>query len=432
MVRFSFMIVPLLLASCAMPPRDAGGNTTWEQRGDRPEQYIVVTVRNDPTSIDVRAGSSGRDYGGRGVYGVAPRARTEAKALSDKYSLDYIDAWPIEVLQVHCIVYAVAASANVAELMAQLRRDERVESVQPLQSFSSLAAESTSSSVPYTNLQANLQRMHVLEAHRVTRGAGVRVAVIDTGIDVSHPELKGRVVAQRDLVGRAAAGGNAKPAFAERHGTAIAGIVAAAADPRQGIVGVAPAADVLALRACWPAQIGDARAMCNTFTLAQALSAAIELRADVVNLSLAGPDDPLLSRLIAAGAERGMLYVGALPPNGGAIGFPASAPAVIRADMARLDSHTASDSSPILRAPGIDILTLSPAGKFDLQSGSSLSAASISGGVALLRARHPKLTRALALNALAQSMRSRQQGESSVDLCAALAHVDQKVRCDRE
>ncbi|HTE41397.1 MAG TPA: S8 family serine peptidase, partial [Steroidobacteraceae bacterium] len=298
MLRLLFIsLAAMALTSCASSPRSGEESVTWQQRSDRAGRYIVVTVRNDPTSIDVRAGSSGRDYGGRGTYGAAPRARTDVKELSAKYSLSYVDAWPIEVLKVHCVVYGIDVNADMNEVMTRLRGDPRVESVQPLQSFSSMVdTTQNASAMSSANLQPNLQRMQVLEAHRVTRGAGVRVAVIDTGVDASHPDLKGRVGTQRDLVGNIAPAGDNKSTFAERHGTAVAGVIAAIADSRQGIVGVAPAATVLALRACWPAQAGDARAVCNTFTIAQALSAAIELRADVVNLSLAGPDDPLLSR----------------------------------------------------------------------------------------------------------------------------------------
>jgi len=429
---FFSVVAALALAACSTiaPQAKTGAQSIWESAGDveRANRYIVVTVRNRSTSLNLRAGSSGRDYGAIGAYGPAPRARAEVAALSSQYALRFVDAWPIEILQVHCVVYSVLQDANLNEVLERLRRDRRVESAQPLQAFNTQATASDAStsepaSEPYAHLQPHLAQLNVLSAHRITRGAGVRVAVIDTGIDERHPDLKGRIGAQRNLVGSATA------AHAERHGTAVAGVIAALDNNRQGIIGIAPAATVLALRACWPAQSGAARAVCNTFTLAQALSAAIDLHADVVNLSLSGPNDPLLTRLVAAGQQRGMVYVGAIPPGDAPLGFPATVPGVIRVDV----THSASARDAALRAPGVDILTLTPAGGYDFLSGSSLSAASISGGVALLIAHNPKLNRESVSDALAQSMIVRDNiGATSVDLCVALMLVDKAVNCAHE
>jgi subtilisin family serine protease len=73
----------------------------------------------------------------------------------------------------------------------------------------------------------------------------------------------------------------------------VAGIIAADAGNGIGIIGVAPEVKLLALRACWPAQ---AKSVCSSFTLAKALTFALERAPQVVNLSLAGPQDPLLER----------------------------------------------------------------------------------------------------------------------------------------
>jgi subtilisin family serine protease len=335
---------------------------------------------------------------------------------------------------VHCVVFAAPKQADIDALVMQLRQDERVESAQRLHSFATLAADSSAKQVagpteqqtePYAHLQANLAPMEVMQAHRVTRGDGVRVAVIDTGVDAAHPDLKGRIAEQRDFAAASPAtlAANAVQSLPpERHGTAVAGLIAARDDNRQGIVGVAPAARILALRACWQRSASDARAVCNTFTLAQALSAAIELRANVVNLSLTGPVDPLLTRLVAAGIERGIVYVGALPSDA-SLGFPANVPGVIR-----VASVTGNAEKDTLRAPGDELLTLTPAGGYDFLSGSSLAAANVSGGVALLLARRPKLSNLAVSNALSASMRV----PNGVNLCAALIRVDRSVACERE
>src|SRR5206468_548036 len=82
---------------------------------------------------------------------------------------------------------------------------------------------------------------------------------------------------------------DAREAVAELHGTAVAGIIGARADNSVGIVGVAPEAGLMALRACWQAPPDESAAVCSSFTLAKALQFAIDNNAKVINLSLGGP-----------------------------------------------------------------------------------------------------------------------------------------------
>ena len=95
-------------------------------------------------------------------------------------------------------------------------------------------------------LQPTAGLWHLDELHRVATGKNVRVAAIDSGVELDHPDLNGRVALARNFV-------DARDWVAERHGTAIAGIIGARADNGVGIVGVAPGAQLLALRACWQA-----------------------------------------------------------------------------------------------------------------------------------------------------------------------------------
>ncbi len=103
----------------------------------------------------------------------------------------------------------------------------------------------------------------------------------------------------------------------DRHGTEMAGVIAAVANNREGIVGIAPNARLLVFKACWQAHSDADAARCNSFTLARALTAAFDAHAQVINLSLAGPDDPLLGDLIREGLHRGVLFVGAAPDAAG-------------------------------------------------------------------------------------------------------------------
>jgi subtilisin family serine protease len=200
-------------------------------------------------------------------------------------------------------------------------------------------------------------------------------------------------------------------------------VIAAIDNNREGIAGIAPAASIVGLKACWE-QEGDASAaaVCNTFTLAKALVAALDANSDVVNLSLGGPPDPLLQRLVDHGARRGVIYVGALSSERG---FPCNLATVICVGSAGRWSD-----GPQLFAPGQEVLTLTPGGRYDFLSGSSLAAASVSASVALLRARQPDLTAEMALRLLAPTAQPvANHVAPSIDVCDALAQLLQKAKC---
>ena len=408
-----------LLAGCAMS-RSLPVEPLAESD---PARFVVVTLRNETAPSIPRAGSTVRGYEPPPAYSLAPATRTSAKAVAAAHGLREIAAWPIGLLGVHCIVYELPVGADRNAMIDRLRRDSRVESAQPYQSFATLTndADPPAASDPYRPLQRNLDMMDVAGAHEWSRGEGVRVAVIDTGVDASHPDLAGRVLKQENFVDGSSNG-------RDRHGTAVAGIIAAVENNSQGIVGIAPAARLHAMRACWPASRDDAHAVCSTLTLAKALAAAIEARIDIVNLSLTGPADPLLTRLVEVGLRRGVVFVGAAPPSGNGSVFPTGIPGVIGVDSA--GAKTSADS--VLFAPASEVLTLVPNGRYDFLSGSSLAAASVSGGIALLLARDRNLRADNARELLARSSRkvATAQGEAaSVNLCAALAALIHQAAC---
>ena len=238
------------------------------------------------------------------------------------------------------------------------RRTPRVELAQPLQSFATSAATQSTAAYndPYLGLQRGLWEMSVVAAHNWSRGAGATVAIIDTGLDTSHPDLAGRVRLTRNFVD------HDRTQFEhDRHGTQVAGVIAAVGDNGQGIVGVAPQVQLLAFKACWEARPDAPSAICNSFTLALAMQAAIDAHVDVVNLSLVGPADKLLAALIEKAIEHGTIVVGAVPPSGRMDGFPAGVAGVLGVDMAEREGQ----ANGALRAPGLEILTLTPQGHYD-------------------------------------------------------------------
>ena len=326
------------------------------------------------------------------------------------------------------MLYRLAAGSDRSAVLATLQRDPRVQLAQPLNDFETLAhAQAATGRAPasqrpepalyddpYLELQRGFATIQAGPAQRWTRGDGVRVAVIDTAVDADHPDLAGRVEKQRDF------GGTAHPATAggEQHGTQIAGVIAAVANNGLGIAGVAPQARLLAYRACWPAPSGLA-SHCNSFTLAQALGAAIADRSDVINLSLGGPADALLQRLVEHALQGGAIVVGALPPGGRRDGFPVG----VKGVLVVASSDGADAMQAPLAAPGTDILTLAPHGAYGYATGSSLAAAHVSGAVALLRALRPDLRGALAQEWLAGT------AGAPIDLCRALHKMGTATAC---
>ncbi|MSP46291.1 MAG: hypothetical protein EXQ83_10655 [Xanthobacteraceae bacterium] len=229
--------------------------------------------------------------------------------------------------------------------------------------------------------QYALAKLRIGEAHTIANGDSVLVAVIDPGIDMSHPELAGVIVGSFDALGKAE-----KPHV---HGTAIA----IAAHAR--LMGTAPAAKILAIRA-FGAEGSSAKA--TTMAIIRSVEFASLQNARVINMSFAGPADPGLARLLAAAKARGAVLIAASgnfgpksPPQ-----YPAADPNVIAvsATDANDKMFRASNIGPhiAVAAPGVDILLPTPGNDYRLISGTSFSAAYVSGIAALVIQRAPGLT----------------------------------------
>jgi len=424
-----------LLAGCALRQDALRAPALPAQARADPTRFVVITVRNEFQQPLATPGSTPRGYGGAGVYQVSTSARAIAYSLERDYKLREVSAWPIESLRVHCIVVRLPDLTPRSTVIAQLARDSRVESVQPLNEFTTDTDSNASAGAdipsppsdrrPYLPLQHNLRELGVLQAQKLSQGDAVRIAIIDTGVDYRHPDLNGRILTQRDFV---AGSGD----FADdRHGTEVAGVIAATAEGGFGALGVAPKSRLIVLKACWPLRTDAAEAACNSFTLAQALQAAITAHADIVNLSLAGPPDPLLARLIHYGMQHGIIYVGAVPPvhSGLTDTFPVDIPGVLGVQSA----EDAATSSQHLLAPGRGILTLAPGGHYDFASGSSLATAEVTGIVALLLADGRRLPEARVEQILSRSSRQLTTPTgvlTSVDACTALADALSLASCE--
>jgi hypothetical protein len=349
-------------------------------------------------------------------YLVSIAVKRAANRLAEEYDLEIVDEWPILPLKVHCLVYGVDDGIAVDALLQRIRERPEVESAQLMNEFNVSTSASLQNADPHAGLQHNLETLELVKAHAWSLGAGSRVTIIDTGADFHHPDLEKQIRHHSDFVG------DDKEAFtSDAHGTAVAGIIAAASDNGIGMTGIAPAAELTVLRACWYPDFQE-RAVCNSFTLAKALTFAVESDTHVINLSLGGPSDALLERLVRVALERGIIVVAAAPA-GGRKGFPVSVSGVIA-----VGSENDPDDVTV-RAPGDSILVPIPGGGFDFASGSSLSAAQVSGIVALLVARQPGLSRTDVTRLLVDS---RPADRDDVNACRALAELLQLGGCDEK
>ncbi len=419
---WALVTVMLVLSGCAsLGVGNGRADTLPPILRAAPDRLILVTVENEPPALANRAGSTPRVYGGVQNYSASGAARDMVASIARDYHLSEVAAWPIPVLRVHCVVFEIPAASSQASVLEKLALEPRVKVAQPLGTFQTMAQTmaQTTYNDPYVSLQHGFEQIDVADAHRWSRGDGVRVAIIDTGMDVEHPELKNKIVASRNFVDT-----NATQFRHDRHGTAVAGVIAAIANNKLGIVGVAPGVKLIALKACWQTDDGAAPAHCNSFTLAKALVAAMDEGAQVVNLSLAGPADPLLSALVERGMQRGIAFVGSVSPSPlpTLSGFPAGTRGILAVGAS--EAQTAEVGT--LLAPGNEILTLTPEGHYDFASGSSLATAHVTGTVALLLARNPHLRPEdlyAVLRRTSTRLTAQNRPTESINACAAVATI---------
>ncbi|MER7999004.1 type VII secretion-associated serine protease mycosin [Streptomyces sp. NPDC095613] len=251
-----------------------------------------------------------------------------------------------------------------------------------------------------------LDALRTEQAWRTSQGAGITVAVLDTGVDDSHPDLTGQVLPGRDLIGFGATSGDRSWA---RHGTAMAGIIAGhghGTGDADGVLGIAPQAKILPIRVILegtdPAR--DKARASKGGALAEGIRWAADQGADVINLSL-GDDsesahpEPAEDAAVRYALDKGAVVV-ASAGNGGEKGdrvsYPAAYPGVIAvAAVDRFGSHAPFSTRrwyATVSAPGVDVVIADPDRRYYEGWGTSAAAAFVSGAVALVRSAHPDLT----------------------------------------
>lgn len=415
----------VLEVSCASvdDPKAVDWTHTCESGSMSPSANQILITFEDERNQRVPIADSVSGYRQRGDYGNSTWSLRVAGALAKDYGLRQVTQWPISSLGIHCVVYEIPTGQSIEQVLKLLEKDRRIEAVQAMKTFHVMGE---TYSDPYFKLQTGIRDMHIEAAQRIATGRNIKVAVIDTGVDSNHPDLIGQIALEQNFVDESKASPD------DIHGTAVAGVIAASANNQLGIVGIAPDAKLIALKACWQISPQKAEAVCNSLTLALALDGAIRLKPDIINLSLMGPKDPLVERLVEKSLDDGIIVVASTSsPTAAEKDFPASVRRVIAVRTANAEGKPSPSDTGIVAAPGQEILTTLPHVSYNFMSGSSFAAAHISGLIALLLELKPHLGPAQILSILLASMAHSASVHTgvTVDACTALVSLGGMSGC---
>ncbi|MEA2864871.1 MAG: hypothetical protein QOC84_2827 [Bradyrhizobium sp.] len=318
----------------------------------------------------------------------------QADALARRHGLARLESQNFPLVGATIGLFRITGRRPAETVSREFASDARVRSVQP--NFRYVLQDQQAAVTEGDPAQYAVAKLRLPQAHRLAHGANVTVAVIDSGIDVKHPELANAIAGSFDAFG--------SKEGPHLHGTGIAGAIAAHAR----LMGSAPSARILAIRAFGVAPGG---AQSTSFVILKALDYAAAHGAQIINMSFAGSKDALIERAIAATAAKGIVMIAAAgnagpksPPL-----YPAANAEVIAVsatdDQDKLFAASNRGGHIAISAPGVDIFLPVPDEKYQMMSGTSFSAAYVSGVAALLLERNPALKPAEVRAVLMQTAR---------------------------
>jgi outer membrane autotransporter protein len=299
--------------------------------------------------------------------------------LARRLNLTIVAEHTIGILNRRVYTLRIATRQGIREMIRSIRSQGLSVAVQPNYTYRFAQESKDSSGDP---AQYAVARLRLVDAHRITRGKDVTVAVIDSAIDTDQPDLAGSVTDRFD-----AGCGSSPP---DAHGTGMAGAIAS----HKRLLGVAPNTKIIAVCAF----SGAGQPASSSIKVLRGLDYAVRRGARIVNMSFAGPRDPALSQALQIARENGVLVIAAVGNSG-----PKSPPLYPGADRSVL-AVTATDQNDgllpaanqgkyvSLAAPGVNILVPAPNGGLQFTTGTSVAAAHVSGVAALLLSRKPSLT----------------------------------------
>ena len=343
------------------------------KRGKRGPHRDIAQVTRDVAQLTIER---------RTVVAEIDGALTVAQAdeLARRHGLARLESRNFPLIDATIGLFRITDSRSVDAASRDFANDVSVRSAQP--DFHYFVQDQKAALTEGDPAQYALAKLRLPEAHQLAHGANVLVAVIDSGIDVNNRELANTIADSFDAL--------ASKEGPHIHGTGVAGAIAAHAR----LMGSAPAARILAIRAFGAAAQGE---QSTSFVVLKGLDYAAAHGAQIINMSFAGPKDALIERAITAVAAKGIVMVAAAgnagpksPPL-----YPAANPNVIAVSATDAEDSLFAASNRgsqiAVAAPGVGIFLPAPDDKYQMTSGTSFSAAEVSGLIALMLERNPAL-----------------------------------------
>lgn len=256
--------------------------------------------------------------------------------------------------------------------------------------------------------QWQLRALNADDAWEESTGDGVTVAVIDSGVDADHPDLRGKVVPGLDLVD---GGGGDGRTDVLGHGTSVASFIAGRGDDRRGVVGLAYDAKILPVRVLNPQNRYE-----SADVLARAIRYAVDKGAQVVNLSLgSATTTPEVTEALRYAFTKDVVVVSCAGnvsgDQGSAVWHPAREPGVIAVTGVNRNgafwSGSLRGSQATLAAPAVSLTGAYPGGQYWQVEGTSFAAPLVSASAALVRSRFPDMTAGDVVNRLIRTAKDR-------------------------
>ena len=366
----------------------SGVPVTGERRFNSNEVVIEVAGRPTPAQVD---------------------------ALARRHRLNREESQVFNLTGTTMFRWTIPDGRNVAGVIRSLEQDPSILSVQPNYRYTLQESQSRTGD----GIQYAVEKLKLPRAHEMAKGNSILVAVIDSGVDPTHPELVDTIADSFNP-----AGGDGSP---HSHGTGIAGCIVA----QSRLTGVAPSARILAVRAFDP---NGTSAEGTTFNILKGIEWASEKGARVINMSFAGPQDPIMSRALAAANKKGIVLVAAVG-NAGAKSpplYPAANTNVIAVTAIdaqdRLYPGSNRGNHVAIAAPGVDVILPTPGTSYQMATGTSFAAAHITGIVALILEREPTLTPDSVRRVLLTTARDLGPSGRDKDFGAGLADAYESVK----
>ncbi|PYI51745.1 S8 family peptidase [Paenibacillus flagellatus] len=379
-------------------------NTLKDVKVDHPEDnegtshyhvnQIVVKFRREPTEAELKQivaeiGASSKEK--LGYTYVFESSHMEAKQL-----MDYFQKWNVEYAEPH-FLYLTNEAVEPNDML-------------------------------YSRYQWNLPAIETVPGWDVTRGSEeVVVAVVDTGVDLNHPDLNGRTVEGINIVSP-----NSLPMDDVGHGTHVAGVISALVNNREGVAGMSWYNRVM------PVKVLDETGAGSTYSVAQGIIWATDHGAKVINMSLGNyADAQFLHDAVRYAYDRDVVLIAASGnDNTERPGYPAAYPEVFAVAATDANNQKASFSNYgdyiDVAAPGVNIASTYPDNHYAALSGTSMASPHVTALAALIRSVNPLLTNEEVMdimrrtaNDIGDSGKDRYYGYGQIDVVKAVSQAAQ-------